>query len=50
MVSLIIVDIVVSGLSIHGVSTFVLATLIIWISTALSDFLGRRKIRERRRD
>ncbi|MGZ4440357.1 MAG: hypothetical protein ACXVZN_08345 [Gaiellaceae bacterium] len=50
VVSLIIVDIVVSGLSIHGVSTFVLATLIIWISTALSDFLGRRKIRERRRD
>ncbi len=50
VVALIIVNIVVSGLSIHGVSTYVLATLIIWIATALSDMVGRRKIRARRRD
>ena len=48
VVALIIIDIFVSGLSIHGVSTVVLATLIIWISTALADMVGRRKIRERR--
>ena len=46
--SLIIVNIVVSGLTIHGVSTYVFAPLIIWIATALADMIGRRKIRERR--
>ena len=50
VLALIVVDLFVSGLSIHGVSTYVLATLIIWIATALADFLGRRRIRERRRD
>jgi hypothetical protein len=49
VIALIVVNIFVSGLSIHGASTYVIATLIIWIATALSDFLGRRKIRERRR-
>ena len=48
IVSLIIVNIVVSGLTIHGASTYVFATLIIWIATALADMIGRRKIRERR--
>jgi len=46
--SLIIVDIFVSGLKIHGVRTFVIATVIIWIATALAGVIGRRKIRERR--
>lgn len=50
VVALIIVGLVVSGLSIHGASTYVIATLIIWIATALSDMIGRRKIRQRRRD
>jgi len=50
VIALIVVNLVVSGLSIHGVSTYVLATLIIWIATALSDMVGRRKIRARRRD
>src|SRR5712691_10903864 len=48
IVSLIIVDIFVSGLKIHGVSTFVIATVIIWIATALAGVIGRRKIRQRR--
>lgn len=50
IVALIIVNLVVSGLTIHGASTYVLATLIIWIATALSDMFGRRKIRERRQE
>jgi len=50
VIALIVVNLFVSGLSIHGVSTYVIATLIIWIATALSDMVGRRKIRERRRD
>ena len=50
VIALIITELFVSGLSIHGVNTYVIATLIIWISTALADFFGRRKIRARRRD
>jgi hypothetical protein len=49
VVALIIVNLFVSGLKIHGASTYVIATLIIWIATALADMLGRRKIRARRR-
>lgn len=48
IVSLIIVEIVVSGLKIDGVSTYVIATVIIWIAAALGDMIGRRKIRQRR--
>jgi hypothetical protein len=48
IVSLVIVEVVVSGLKIHGVSTYVTATVIIWIATALADMIGRRKIRARR--
>ena len=48
VIALIIVNIFVSGLSISGASTYVIATLIIWIATALSDMVGRRKIRARR--
>ena len=49
IVALIIVNVIVSGISIRGVSTYILATLIIWITTAAADFVGGRMIRERRR-
>jgi putative membrane protein len=48
IVSLVIVNLVVSGLKIHGASTYLIATVIIWIATALADMIGRRKIRARR--
>jgi hypothetical protein len=48
-VALIIVNAIVSGLSIHGASTYVLATLIVWLATAVSDTIGRRRVRDRRR-
>jgi len=47
---LIVVDIVVDGISISGVSTYVLATLIIWLSTVAGDIVGGRMIRARRTD
>ncbi len=49
VIALIIVNLFVSGLSIHGAGTYLIATLIIWIATAVSDMIGRRKIRARRR-
>ena len=48
VVSLIIVNAIVSGLYIHGLQTYVLATVIIWAATAISDMIGRRTIRARR--
>jgi len=48
IISLVIVNVVVSGLNIHGASTYLIATVIIWIATALADMIGRRKIRARR--
>jgi hypothetical protein len=48
IVSLIIVNIAVSGLEIHGVSNYVITTVIIWIASALADVIGSRKIRQRR--
>ena len=48
ILSLIIVNIVVSGLQIHGASNYVIATVIIWIATALADMIGGRRIRQRR--
>ena len=50
IIALVIVDIALKGVTIEGVSTYVLATLIIWICTAASDFVGGRLIRQRRRD
>ena len=50
IVSLIIVDVIVSGLTVHGAQTYVLATLIIWITTATSSTIGARALRARRRD
>jgi len=49
-VSLIIVNAIVSGLTITGIQTYVLATLIIWAMTSISDVVGRRMIRTRRRE
>jgi len=48
IVSLIIVNAIVSGLTIKGLQTYVLATAIIWLSTAVGDTIGRRMIRARR--
>jgi small-conductance mechanosensitive channel len=48
IIALIIVNLVVSDISISGVATYVLATLIIWITTAVADVIGGRMIRARR--
>ncbi|HMD52024.1 MAG TPA: hypothetical protein VKG62_04860 [Solirubrobacteraceae bacterium] len=48
VVSLIIVNLIVSGLTIKGVQTYVFATLIIWVTTSISDMAGRRMIQARR--
>jgi putative membrane protein len=48
IVALIIVNAIVSGLSIHGFQTYVFATLIIWVATSISDMIGRRMIKARR--
>jgi hypothetical protein len=50
IVSLVIVSLVVSGLHVHGATTYLFATLLIWLTTALADFVGQRMIRERRLD
>ena len=50
IVSLIIVNAIVSGLYISGLQTYVLATAIVWLATAISDTIGRRMIRARRAD
>jgi Mycobacterial 4 TMS phage holin, superfamily IV len=50
IISLIIVNAIVSGMHIHGVGAYIPAALIIWITTALADTLGRRQIKEQRRD
>jgi hypothetical protein len=47
IVSLIIVNAIVSGLYIHGIQTYVLATLIIWLTTAIGDTAGSRMARDR---
>jgi hypothetical protein len=47
IVALIIVNAIVSGLYIHGIQTYVLATLIIWLTTAVSDTIGSRMTRDR---
>jgi hypothetical protein len=50
IVALIVVNLLVSGMSIHGASTYVLATLIIWLATAGGDVVGHRMIRARRQE
>jgi hypothetical protein len=46
--SLIVVSLVVSDLSIRGMSTYFFATLVIWATTAIGDLVGTRMIRARR--
>jgi CDP-diglyceride synthetase len=48
IISLIVVNAIISGLTIHRVYTYVLATIIIWITTALADMIGRRIVRKPR--
>ena len=48
IVALIIVNAIESGLSIHGLNTYVFATLIIWVMTSISDIAARQMIRTRR--
>ena len=48
IVALIIVNVIVSGLSIRGLNTYVFATLIIWVMTSISDIAARQMIRARR--
>jgi len=50
IVSLIIVNAVISGLTIHHLYTYVLATIIIWITTSIADMIGRRIVRARREE
>jgi hypothetical protein len=47
VVSLIIVNAIVSGLTIRGLQTYVLATLIIWLTTSLGDIVARQLIKRR---
>jgi hypothetical protein len=50
IVALVIVNAIVSGLSIHGAATYVPAALIIWVTTAIGDTIGVRTIKASRRD
>jgi hypothetical protein len=50
IVALIVVNVLVSGMSIRGISTYVLATLIIWLAAAGGAVLGHRMIRARRQE
>jgi hypothetical protein len=50
IVALIIVNAIVSGLTMHGIQTYVFATLIIWITTSAGDIIGRQMIRTRRKE
>ncbi len=50
IISLVIVSFIVSSMKVTGFSTYVLATLIIWATTAIGDIVGQRMIRARRID
>jgi hypothetical protein len=49
IVSLIVVNLIVSDMTIKGLDTYFFAALIIWLTTAIGDVVGGRMIRERRR-
>jgi|SRR6478609_10386415 len=49
VISLIVVNLIVSDMTIKGVDTYVTAALIIWLTTAIGDVVGGRMIRARRR-
>jgi hypothetical protein len=48
IIALVIVIWLVDGIEISGAVTYVLATLIIWITTAAADVVGERMVRGRR--
>lgn len=48
IVSLILVNVIVSGLYIHGALTYLVATLIVWLAISVSDITARRMIQARR--
>jgi hypothetical protein len=48
IVALIIVNMIVSGLRVHGLNTYVFATLSIWVTTSIGDIAARQIIRTRR--
>jgi len=50
VVALAIVAAVVSGLHVHGASTYLFATVIIWVCTAIADTAASRIVRERREE
>ena len=50
IISLVIVNAIVSGLTIHGATAYVPAALIIWLTTAIGDTIGSRKIKANRQD
>jgi putative membrane protein len=50
IVALLIVNGIVSGLTIRGFSTYLFATVIIWITTSIADVTARQMIRSRRRE
>ena len=49
ILSLILVNAVVGGLTVHGIQTYVAAAVIIWLTTSVSDVVRRRIILARRR-
>lgn len=49
IVALLISGAIVGGLTIHGIGTYVAAAVIIWLTTSVSDVIGRRMIRAQRR-
>jgi hypothetical protein len=48
IVALAIVALIVPGLNVHGAGTLIVATLIIWVTTVIGDFVARSMIRDRR--
>ena len=47
IVSLFIVNLIVSGISIHG-TAYLVATLIVWVTTTVAVVMGGRRIRDTR--
>ena len=50
VIALLVVNLIVDDISISGAGTYILATLIIWVCTAVADMIGTALIRARRRD
>ncbi len=48
IIALIITTLIVPGLHVSGAATFIPATIIIWITTAIGDTIAHRLNRERR--